>query len=163
MSQGLPRSLFHPSGNAFTLNAPSAVDGAAESRIVNSVFGRNHSAGDGAAINLAAPHSVSVLHNTIVGPDDANLLTDGITVGDGSAAILNTIIGNYTTGIRESGGSVTADYNLFFGNSSNASGSVTLGPTTSRETLLSPTWLKMTTTLPKHRRLLTLARTWVSL
>jgi hypothetical protein len=58
---------------------------------------------------------------------DAKLLTDGITVGDGSAAILNTIIGNYTTGIREAGGSVTADYNLFFGKSSNTSGSVTLG------------------------------------
>ncbi len=123
MSQGLPRSLFHQAGKAFSLNAPVAPNGAAESRIVNSVFGRNDSAGGGAAINLAAPHSVSVLHNTIVGPDDA----DGITVEDGSAAILNTIIGDYTTGIRESGGSVTADYNLFFGNGSNTSGSVTLG------------------------------------
>jgi uncharacterized repeat protein (TIGR01451 family) len=99
---------------------------ASSRRLMNVLLAGNQADGEGHA--LYANHYVGndklmILHSTIVSP----ILTGGVAVvvANGKAVISNTIIANHTVGIQQSDGSlVTQDYNLFFGNIANTSGTV---------------------------------------
>jgi hypothetical protein len=106
--------------------SPEAVEGGAGSTIVNSVFGDNQSVQEGAAIYLGAEQTVALLHNTIAAQNLAPTL-EAVTVVSGTATVMNTIIANHGVGIRESGGTVMEDYNLFFGNTDNLLGTIASG------------------------------------
>ncbi|MFN8439496.1 MAG: Calx-beta domain-containing protein [Caldilineaceae bacterium] len=82
-------------------------------RIVNSIFARNMvvDGPGGYEINLESSGNVDVLHNTFVG--NVNFFSTALALGGGSATIFNNIFMNYGTGIDDSNGSVTEDYNLF--------------------------------------------------
>ena len=94
-------------------------------RLVNDLFAANQASDGGAALYLASPGSVAILFTTIASPT----LGSGaaIVVANGTVGITDTIIASYTTGISQTAGSVFQDYNLFFGNGTNTTGTVSGG------------------------------------
>jgi hypothetical protein len=68
---------------------------------------------------------VNLLHDTLA--DTSLNPGQAIAVFGGSVGITDTIIVNHSTAIRQSGGAVVEDYNLFFGNTFNKVGTVTSG------------------------------------
>jgi predicted outer membrane repeat protein len=103
-------------------------EGGITARIVNTLFARNVATSTfGAAMYLSTfgNSGVQILHTTIARP----------TLGSGSAiyielyqtgtvGITDTIISNYSIGISRTAGTVFENYNLFFGNTSNKSGTI---------------------------------------
>ena len=70
---------------------------------------------------------MTILHTTIASPIP-NSKSAIAVAGDGSVNIQNTIISGHAIGIETTGtGTVFEDYNLFYGNSADSSGSVTSG------------------------------------
>ncbi|MEZ4616873.1 MAG: choice-of-anchor Q domain-containing protein [Caldilineaceae bacterium] len=103
-------------GGALALYGNEALaDGtlSGESYIVNNLFVNNAASGIGAGIVISATGSQELLHNTIVSDTQGN--GSGIAITGGMVGITNTIVASYTIGIENSGGTVTDDYNLFFG------------------------------------------------
>lgn len=96
-------------------------------RIVNSVFAHNTTNDDGAALFLYSTGGrIEVLHTTIA--DSASNPRQGIFVWAGSIGITNTIVANHAVGIERSfHAGVYEDYNLFYANTINVSGTVTGG------------------------------------
>ncbi len=121
-------------GTVFTSN--SATDGGAISqsdwygaspsaRIVNSILARNVASGNGAGVYLSSPGQATILHTTIA---DVGLNPrQAIAVISGTVGITNTIIASHTIGISQTAGTVYENYNLFFGNTTNKSGTITGG------------------------------------
>ncbi len=99
------------------------------SRIVNSVFGRNSAMGNGMALYLLSPGggggAVEVIHTTIGFPTPGS--GTALYAAAGSITVTNSIIASHQTGIAAPSGAVTVDGSLFSGNTSIASGNVTLG------------------------------------
>ena len=96
-----------------------------DGRLVNDLFAANQAGGQGNALYLASPGSVTLLFTTIASPtlgSGAAIAVAGSTVG-----ITDTIVASYTTGINLTAGSVFQDYNLFFGNGTNTAGAVSGG------------------------------------
>lgn len=94
------------------------------SRVENSVFADNQAAGSGAAISIIAGQSIEIVHSTLAGgslnPKQA------IYAAISAVHITNTIIASHTVGIeRGSPAPVTAQRNLFFGNTLDVTGGVT--------------------------------------
>ncbi|MBN1316756.1 MAG: hypothetical protein JXA42_14855 [Anaerolineales bacterium] len=87
-------------------------------RVTNNVLGNNP---DGGLI-LDAPNGAWLVHNTIASYQLES--SDAIQVDAGIVAITNTIISHYETGIRNDGGLVGQDYNLFNNNSFDIAGAV---------------------------------------
>jgi uncharacterized repeat protein (TIGR01451 family) len=89
---------------------------------VNSLFAANSAGSDsGAAVYLDSSGGDSTIrHATIV---SATLGSGSvIEINAGTLAITNSIIANYTTGISTTSGTVSEDYNLFAGNTTDRNG-----------------------------------------
>ncbi len=99
------------------------------SRVVNTLLAHNLSFGNlGSGIYLHAmdsSSSVEVIHTSIIGTGLSN--GQAIYIRDGRANITNTIMVSYTVGLEQENGTVSEDYNLFFGNSTNLSGTISSG------------------------------------
>ena len=97
-----------------------------DGRVINSLFAGNQATNDtGAAILLASTGTVAVVHVTIAGESVAG--GPAIEVLTGTVGITNTILTSHTIGINNSGAIVTQDYNLFFGNGTDAQGAIAGG------------------------------------
>lgn len=82
-------------------------------QVINTVFAGNGAANNGAAVQVNAPSAaVAIVQTTIA---SATLATGkGIYVANGTVNIVDTIVASQTVGIQRTGGTVTADYNLYF-------------------------------------------------
>jgi predicted outer membrane repeat protein len=94
--------------------------GSGNGLVVNSLFARNMADGGSAALHLLTTGSVSLMHVTIGAP--TQIQQQAIAVYGGSVTIVNTIVANHTVGIQNAGGTVTEDYDLFAGNTTNVNG-----------------------------------------
>jgi predicted outer membrane repeat protein len=103
--------LYHAAGNGRLVNALLAGN------VANNTFG--------AALFLTSTGTVAIIHTTIASPTVAN--ASAIKVNNGTVGITNTIVASHTIGINQVGGSVFEDYNLFFGNGTNLTGTVASG------------------------------------
>ena len=99
--------------------------GIASGQIINNLFARNAATHDGAALALNASGGDKVLHNTIV--DSVLNASSAVAIFSGTVNITDTVIVSHSIGISRTAGSVYEDYNLFFGNTSNTTGSVLSG------------------------------------
>ncbi len=94
-------------------------------RIVNALFVDN-TATDGAGIHLrGAADSQELIHLTIA--HRAAGSGSAIYVYSGTVGITNTVITSHTVGLRRLGGSVSEDYNLYFGNGTALQGTIQSG------------------------------------
>ena len=93
-------------------------------RIVNALFDRN--ASEGAVLYFDQTRLVSVIHTTIASPTLAS--SNAIAVVTGTLNLSNTIIASHTIGISRTGGTVNEDFNLFFGNLTDRTAGVPIGP-----------------------------------
>lgn len=133
----LADTTLNLSGTAFIGNSAQNQGGAiyiggtggGESRVINALLANNTSTSNqGAGLYLAAwdsGSSLDIIHTSISG-----LVVDNgqaVYIKDGTVNITNTIIASYTTGIEQVGGTVREDYNLFFGNTTNLSGTISSG------------------------------------
>jgi PKD repeat protein len=93
--------------------------------LVNVLAARNTATTGGAGLAFNSSGKVIVLHTTLAAP---NLNSQpAIEVSAGSVHITNTILASHTVGLRQTGGSVSQDYNLFFGNTTNRWGTISNG------------------------------------
>ena len=89
--------------------------------IANTLFARNHATSSaGEALGLNPGGTISIQHTTIASPTLAS--GSAIFVSGGTVELLNSIVASHTIGILQTGGSVSADYNLFYGNVLNTQG-----------------------------------------
>ena len=96
-----------------------------DGRIVNSLFTHNTVSGTGAALYLDSGGKTDVLFTTIA---DSDLNSKpAIAVFSGTVGITDTIIINHKIGISQFDGVVAQDYNLFYGNTPDLSGTVSGG------------------------------------
>ena len=96
------------------------------STIVNALFAGNQAKDPGAAIQFVSPGVLTILYTTITSPTLNS--KSAIAAGAGTVNIKDTIISGHAIGIDATGtGTVSEDYNLFYGNSADRSGSVTSG------------------------------------
>lgn len=92
-------------------------------QVVNTLFARNTASGNGAALFLGGSGNVQILHTTIASPAQVN--GAGIFVAAGTVGISDTIVASHTVGIRREGGAgAIENYNLFFGNAVNLTGTL---------------------------------------
>jgi predicted outer membrane repeat protein len=92
------------------------------SRIANAVLGGNQAA-VGAGLALLSAGRVEVMHTTIAGP--AVAAGQAIYATGSTVNVTNTIVASHTVGLeRGPSGLLAAERNLFFGNTSDAAGSV---------------------------------------
>ena len=92
-------------------------------RVANALFARNSARISGSAIYMSG--NTTIQFTTIASPT----LGEGaaIYVNDGNANITNTIITRYITGVQQESGTVSEDYNLFYGNTADRAGTVSFG------------------------------------
>ncbi|MBI5568238.1 MAG: hypothetical protein HY870_25315, partial [Chloroflexi bacterium] len=107
------------SGGAFFYSRTESSP-AREGRIVNTLFSRNSATVGGAALYLETNDTVTILHTTIA--DVPSSSTSAIAIAAGTLNLTNTLIANHTIGISNTGGLVTEDYNLYYGNLTNTVG-----------------------------------------
>ena len=89
--------------------------------IVNTLLARNHAlSSDGEALALNPSGTLSIEHTTVASPTLAS--GSAIFVSGGTVDLLNSIVDSHTIGVLQTGGSVTADYNLFYGDVLNTQG-----------------------------------------
>ena len=117
-------------GSRFLDNAATRGGGLyhtfAGGRVVNSLFAGNLStSAPGAAMALGSTEVVEVIHATIV--DSGAGSAAAIDVLTGTVGITNTIVVGHAIGISNSGGFISQDYNLFYGNGADTQGAVTGG------------------------------------
>lgn len=89
-------------------------------QVVNSLLVSNTIGGNGAGIYTNG--NLNVYHTTLANPAPAS--GQAIYIAGGTVNLTNNIIANHTTGIQRNGGTVTQNYNLFFGNNNNTVGAV---------------------------------------
>jgi len=117
-------------GTEFISNT-AATDGggvyhsASNGLLVNALLAGNRAGGNGAGLYLGSFSAVEVLNTTIAGP--SLNAKQAIYVGNGTVDIINSIIVSHTVGIEQAGGTVYQDYNLFFSNTTNLTGTITSG------------------------------------
>jgi CSLREA domain-containing protein len=113
-------------GTQFIGNTSASFAGALRvsgtATIENALFARN-SAPNGAALDLNS--NSQIRHSTFGSPTLTN--SAAIYIEGGTVDIQDTIITSHTVGINNLAGTVTEDYNLFFGNTANLGGTVTSG------------------------------------
>ena len=94
--------------------------------VENSLFANNvASGGHGQAILLGGSASSMVNHVTVSAGDRVS--GTAITVLSGTVTVDNSIITSHTVGLALANGVLSQDYNLFFGNSVNVSGTISGG------------------------------------
>ena len=95
-------------------------------RIVNTLFAGNVARSQlGAALLLASPDRIEVIHTTIANP--MTIGGSALQVQAGTVYLTNTLIASHTVGISNTAGIVNQDYNLFFGNGRDTSGTLSGG------------------------------------
>ena len=110
----------------------TASDGSAiwhasgDGRVVNSLFTRNTHGSVGAELALNSSGQFEVLHSTFADPGPS-IAPTALGANFGMVNVTDTIITSYTYGIAAGSATVTEDYNLYFGNAFNWSGSVITG------------------------------------
>jgi predicted outer membrane repeat protein len=111
-------AIYH--GNLIGLDMPIG-----NARIINTSFTRNRSGSNGSVIYLNAGGEETILHSTIA---DIELNpVPAIKVMTGTVGITDTIITSHTVAISQTEGTGYQDYNLFFGNTFNVSGTISGG------------------------------------
>ncbi|MBP7689343.1 MAG: cadherin-like beta sandwich domain-containing protein, partial [Thermoflexales bacterium] len=96
------------------------ASGSGSARVASVLLAGNQAGTNGAAIYAAA--NTQVLQATIVSPTLGT--GTALYVIGGMAGITDTIVASYTTGLQNAGGTVIADYNLFFNNTTNKTGTI---------------------------------------
>ncbi len=97
-----------------------------DASVVNSLFAGNQSNGSaGAAMHLVSPGAVSVLHATFAAVGGSG--SPAIDILTGTVDIVNSILTGHAIGIRNTGGLVGQDFNVFFGNGADSQGAVSGG------------------------------------
>ena len=106
-------------GFAFT-----TTGGTNANQMVNSLFAENSSTTNGSAIFIDSDtRPANLIHNTISGGADVDPNT-AVFIASGPVAITNSIITSHTNGIVNGGGTVNANYNLYFGNGDDQRGPI---------------------------------------
>ena len=112
-------------GNAASQNGGGLWTGWVTS-IANTVFSRNSADAEGAALRMGANHPARILHTTISSPTLATVSAISVdNANNVDISIVNTIITSHTIAISNTGGAITEDYNLYFGNITNTVGVIT--------------------------------------
>jgi predicted outer membrane repeat protein len=93
--------------------------------IVNSLFARNHANQAAAGLSLNSSGTSTLLHLTVADP--VSNPREAIMVTAGTVNLKDTIITSHTIGISRTAGTLTADYNLYFGNVISQSGTTPSG------------------------------------
>jgi len=98
-------------------------------QIVNTLFADNTTDGSGAGLYLFAGEGASLVNVTVA---SANLNPkQGIYISGGAIGITNTIVSNHAVGLEREdnyyASVVFEDYNLFYGNTRNLSGTISSG------------------------------------
>jgi CSLREA domain-containing protein len=102
---------------ALQLNGPGTI--------TNTVFGGNQSPGTNGQIQITSG-AVTIVHSTIAQP--AASANAGVQIEDGSLNLRSSIVAGHAVGIRQlNTATAGGDYNLFFGNTADTAGSVTVG------------------------------------
>jgi hypothetical protein len=122
-------------GSAATLTATQFIDNEAHDgggiyhatgvlRVTNALFARNRAPafGTGADLVLASAGSVQILHTTMA--DTGLTAREGLYVVAGTVGITDTIVVSHAIGIRQTGGVVYADHNLFYNNTISKTGTI---------------------------------------
>jgi hypothetical protein len=103
----------------------SCTYGPNTSHIVNALFVQNMADVGGAAFWTWSSSNTQILFTTIASPTLNGV--SAIAVATGTVGISDTIIASHTIGIESMGGTVYEDYNLFYGNTTNLSGTNSSG------------------------------------
>jgi len=117
----------------FVGNAASALGGAlyfnaaSTHAITNTLFARNRATTNGAAIYVVNATRLTVAHATIVSPTLPTGATQAIYVAAGTVHLTNTIVASHTLGLRQAGGTLSENYNLFSNVTTPYQGTVTSG------------------------------------
>jgi fibronectin-binding autotransporter adhesin len=109
------------------LHHGTSTYGANAGRIVNVLFSQNTAEVGGAAFWTTSPSGTQILFTTIASPTLNGV--SAIAVATGTVGLTNTIIANHAVGIERINGDVYEDYNLFFSNTTNISGTLVSGGT----------------------------------
>jgi predicted outer membrane repeat protein len=112
-------------GNAADVGGGLYHTGLGSGSIVNSLFTRNTAATEADGLSLNSDGSVAVTFSTLANPGSAT--GQALVVNAGTVNVTNTIVTSYSIGLKQTGGSLTEDYNLYFGNTLNQIGFVGLG------------------------------------
>jgi hypothetical protein len=99
--------------------------GNSEVNVANSLFARNHASQTASGLSLNSSGNVTLRHLTVA--DSGSNSAEAIGVAGGTVNIKDTIITSHTIGISRTAGTLTADYNLFFGNVGNQGGTILPG------------------------------------
>jgi predicted outer membrane repeat protein len=112
-------------GGGLYVAESAAYRSTGDARVINSLFTRNMAAISGTAVYLGSTGHVQIYHTTIGAP----LATTGsaVAAASGSLDVQNTLIVSHAIGLENSGGVVTQDYNLFYGNAADTWGDVAGG------------------------------------
>ncbi|HTP06708.1 MAG TPA: choice-of-anchor Q domain-containing protein [Anaerolineae bacterium] len=105
------------------------ITGTAQARVVNAFIAGNPANGAFPSTNSSVrfdSNANSVIFHTTFG-NPAQPLTRALAVNSGFVTVANTIVASYTNGLSWFGGRLAEDYNLFFGTSITASGSIGYG------------------------------------
>jgi hypothetical protein len=93
--------------------------------VINSLFARNTATISGTAIYLGSTGNVNLEYLTV--GNAALTLGAAIEVEQGNVNLYDSIVANQAIGLRNTGGTVLQDYNLFFGDTADTVGSVSGG------------------------------------
>ncbi len=88
------------------------------SQIVNALF-----IGSGTAVYMVSPSSNLVILQSTIAVKNLSPLA-AIIAQQGTVGITNTIVASHTLGIQQGSGTVYEDYNLFYGNTTDISGTI---------------------------------------
>ncbi|CAG0931295.1 putative outer membrane protein pmp20 [Thermoflexales bacterium] len=99
--------------------------GSGEASLANSLFARNNAGQAAAGLSLNSSGTATLRHLTVVDPGSNAF--EAIVVTGGTADIKNTSMTSHTIGLSRTAGTLTADYNLYFGNVVTQSGAILPG------------------------------------
>lgn len=110
-------------GNSAVNGGGIGYNSTGDGRIVNSLLaGNSATTGNGAGIHVSAAANVVIVFTTIASPTVS--AKQAINVVSGTLGITDTIVTNHTTGLQNAGGAVYENYNLFFANATNKTGTI---------------------------------------
>ncbi len=88
--------------------------GNGDASVANSLFVRNNAGQAAAGLSLNLSGTTTLRHLTVADPSSNS--SEAIVVAGGTIDIKDTLIASHTIGISRTAGTLTADYNLYFGN-----------------------------------------------
>jgi predicted outer membrane repeat protein len=112
-------------GNSADVGGGLYHTGLGSGSIVNSLFAHNHAITEADGLSLNSTGEVDVMFLTLANP--LTVTGQAIVVNAGTVNVTNTIVTSYSIGLKQTGGSVAEDYNLYFGNTSERVGLIGLG------------------------------------